>query len=111
MLFGRPRGLSRRSAIAEGRRLAEQLGWDALSAPVVGSLSGGTRQKLTIALAALGSPDFLLLDEPYQGLDRESVERFWELLWSWRDEGCAALVASHAHDAIQRADGVVELAS
>ena len=73
VLFGRPRGLSRRSAIAEGRRLAEQLGWDALSAPVVGSLSGGTRQKLTIALAALGSPDVLLLDEPYQGLDRESV--------------------------------------
>ena len=111
VLFGRPRGLSRRSAIAEGRRLAEQLGWDALSAPIVGSLSGGTRQKLTIALAALGSPDVLLLDEPYQGLDRESVERFWELLWSWRDEGRAALVASHAHDAVERADGVVELAS
>jgi ABC-type multidrug transport system ATPase subunit len=111
VLFGRPRGLSRRTAVAEGRRLAEQLGWDPLAAPVVGSLSGGTRQKLTVVLAALGGPDVLLLDEPYQGLDRESVERFWELLWSWRDQGRAALVASHAHDAIERADGVVELGS
>jgi hypothetical protein len=53
-------------------------------------------------LAALGGPDVLLLDEPYQGLDRDSVARVGELLWSWRDEGRAALVASHAHDAIER---------
>ena len=51
----------------------------------------------------------LLLDEPYQGLDRDSVQRFWELLWAWRDEGGCALVVSHAHDAVDRADAVVEL--
>ncbi len=60
-------------------------------------------------LAALGEPDVLLLDEPYQGLDRDSVARFWELLWDWRDHGRCALVASHAHDAIDRADAVIEL--
>jgi ABC-type multidrug transport system ATPase subunit len=109
VLFGRGRGLARRPAIQEGRRLAEQLGWDALAAPVAGELSGGTRQKLNVALAALGTPDVLLLDEPYQGLDLDSVQRFWELLWSWRDEGRCALVVSHAHDAIDRADAVLEL--
>jgi ABC-type multidrug transport system ATPase subunit len=109
MLFGRPRGLSREAALREGRRLAEQLGWDALAAGAVGALSGGTRQKLNVVLAALGEPEILLLDEPYQGLDRESVERFWELLWDWRDRGRCALVASHAHDAIDRADAVIEL--
>ena len=51
----------------------------------------------------------LLLDEPYQGLDLDSVQRFWELLWAWRDAGRCALVVSHAHDAIDRADAVVEL--
>ncbi len=109
VLFGRPRGLDRRHAIREGRRLAEQLGWDALAAPIAGELSGGTRQKLNVVLAALGEPDVLLLDEPYQGLDRDSVERFWELLWDWRDGGRCALVASHAHDAVERADAVIEL--
>lgn len=108
-LFGRGRGLSREAAVRDGRRLAEQLGWDALAAPAVGALSGGTRQKLNVVLAALGDPDVLLLDEPYQGLDRDSVERFWELLWDWRDRGRCALVASHAHDAVERADAVIEL--
>ena len=87
VLFGRGRGLSRARAVQEGRRLAEQLGWDALAAPVAGELSGGTRQKLNVILAALGEPDVLLLDEPYQGLDLDSVQRFWELLWAWRDDG------------------------
>ncbi len=109
VLFGRGRGLSRERAVQDGRRLAEQLGWDALAAPVAGELSGGTRQKLNVVLAALGDPEVLLLDEPYQGLDLDSVQRFWELLWAWRDAGRCALVVSHAHDAIERADAVVEL--
>jgi ABC-type multidrug transport system ATPase subunit len=63
-----------------------------------------------VILAALGEPDVLLLDEPYQGLDLDSVQRFWDLLWAWRDGGRCAVVVSHAHDAIERADAVVELA-
>jgi ABC-type multidrug transport system ATPase subunit len=109
VLFGRARGLAREEAVQQGRRIAEQLGWDALNAPVAGRLSGGTRQKLNVVLAALGAPDLLLLDEPYQGLDYDSVQRFWELLWSWRDEGGAALVVSHMPEAVERADAVVEL--
>ena len=105
----RARAVARAARSRTGRRLAEQLGWDALAAPVAGELSGGTRQKLNVVLAALGEPDVLLLDEPYQGLDLDSVQRFWELLWAWRDAGRCALVVSHAHDAIERADAVVEL--
>jgi ABC-type Mn2+/Zn2+ transport system ATPase subunit len=109
VLFGRARGLSRERAVREGCRLADQLGWDAARAPVSDALSGGTRQKLSVVLAALGEPDLLLLDEPYQGLDLDSAQRFWELLWDWRDRGRAALVVAHAADAIERADAVVEL--
>jgi ABC-type multidrug transport system ATPase subunit len=109
VLFGRSRGLSREEAVRDGLRLADQLGWDAADAPVAAALSGGTRQKLSVALAALGEPDLLLLDEPYQGLDLDSAQRFWELLWDWRDRGRAALVVAHARDAVERADAVVEL--
>ncbi|MBB4663731.1 ATP-binding cassette domain-containing protein [Conexibacter arvalis] len=109
VLFGRARGLSRAAAIRDGVRLADQLAWDAARAPVAAALSGGTRQKLSIVLAALGEPDLLLLDEPYQGLDLDSAQRFWELLWDWRDRGRAALVVAHARDALERADAVVEL--
>jgi ABC-type multidrug transport system ATPase subunit len=108
-LFGRARGLGRRRAAADGQRLARQLGWDALAAPVAGELSGGTRQKLNVVLAGLGDPDVLLLDEPYQGLDLDSTRRFWDLVWAWRDAGRAIVVVSHAHDALERVDAVVEL--
>ena len=108
-LFGRARGLDRRRAAADGQRLAHQLGWDALAAPVAGELSGGTRQKLNVVLAGLGDPDVLLLDEPYQGFDLDSTRRFWDLVWAWRDAGRAVVVVSHAHDALERVDAVVEL--
>jgi len=109
VLFGRPRGLDGDRARRSGARLAEQLGWDALAAPVVGELSGGTRQKLNVVLAGLGDPDVLLLDEPYQGLDLDSTRRFWDLVWAWRDARRAVLVVSHARDALGRVDQVVEL--
>lgn len=109
LLFGRSRGLDGARAHRHGARLAEQLGWDALGAPVVGELSGGTRQKLNVVLAGLGDPDVLLLDEPYQGLDLDSTRRFWELVWAWRDAGRAVLVVSHSRDALGRVDQVVEL--
>jgi ABC-type multidrug transport system ATPase subunit len=108
-LFGAGRGLTRAQAVAEGSRIASELGWDATNEPVVGELSGGTRQKLNVVLAMLGDPDLLLLDEPYQGLDLESRRRFWELLWAWGDRGGAALVVTHDHDAIERAHAVLEL--
>jgi ABC-type multidrug transport system ATPase subunit len=109
VLFGAGRGLERADAVAQGLRLAADLGWDAAAEPVVGDLSGGTRQKLNVVLALLGDPDLLLLDEPYQGLDLDSRRRFWELLWAWGDGGGAALVVTHDHDAIERAHAVVEL--
>ena len=108
-LWGAGRGIGRDAAIAEGRRLGAELGWDPSSEPVVGDLSGGTRQKLSVVLAMLGDPDILLLDEPYQGLDLESRQRFWALLWAWGERGGSALVVTHDHDAIERAHGVVEL--
>lgn len=111
VLFGRGRGLSRRASSREGRRLAEQLGWDAPAAPVVSELSGGTRQKLNVVLAGLGDPDILLMDEPTQGLDLDSTRRFWELAWAWREAGRALLVVAHTREAFARVDAVVELAA
>lgn len=108
-LFGAVAGLGRGAARREGCRLARELGWDAATAPVAGELSGGTRQKLSVIAAMLGSPRTLLLDEPYQGMDAESQRRFWELLWAWQDGGGSAVVSSHAVEALDRASTVVEI--
>ena len=108
-LFGAAAGLSRTEARREGNRLASELGWDAASAPIVGQLSGGTAQKLAVITALLGCPETLLLDEPYQGMDADSQQRFWALLWCWQDGGRSAVVSSHSPDALEKASKVIEI--
>nr|WP_202035865.1 ABC transporter ATP-binding protein [Streptomyces mexicanus] len=65
-----------------------------------GLLSGGTRQKLNLTLALMHNPRVLLLDEPYQGFDWDTYQRFWDLAARLRDAGRSVLVVSHlAYDA------------
>lgn len=60
----------------------------------IGILSGGQRQRVALAVALLGRPRLLLLDEPVANLDEHGREGFWETLRTLREDGVAALVAS-----------------
>lgn len=60
-----------------------------------GSLSGGERQRALLAQAAAQSPDLLLLDEPFTGVDAPTGDAVRRLLARWRDEGRTTLVATH----------------
>ncbi|MFD9636246.1 ABC transporter ATP-binding protein [Streptomyces violascens] len=75
-----------------------------------GVLSGGTRQKLSLALALMHDPDMLVLDEPYQGFDWEAYLRFWEIAGTLRDEGRTVLVVSHLAYDTERLDVMYRLA-
>ncbi|MFH8348786.1 ATP-binding cassette domain-containing protein [Streptomyces sp. NPDC018045] len=64
-----------------------------------GELSGGTRQKLNLLLALMHDPQLLVLDEPYQGFDWDTHQRFWTLAARLRDQGRSIVVVSHLlHD-------------
>jgi ABC-type multidrug transport system ATPase subunit len=58
-------------------------------------LSGGSRQKLNLAVALLHDPEVLLLDEPYSGFDYETYLRFWEIAEELAGRGKSILIVSH----------------
>jgi ABC-type multidrug transport system ATPase subunit len=75
----------------------------------VEELSGGTRQKLNLALALMHDPAVLLLDEPYSGFDWETYVRFREMAERRRDRGMGILIVSHMLAERERLDRFYEL--
>ncbi|MFF7310596.1 ATP-binding cassette domain-containing protein [Streptomyces sp. NPDC008137] len=61
----------------------------------VKQLSGGQRRRLDLALALLGHPEVLFLDEPTTGLDVEGRRETWELVSALRDGGTTVLLTTH----------------
>jgi ABC-2 type transport system ATP-binding protein len=109
LLFGAAVGLSRTQAYRVGGAMLEEFGLDAGGGTVARDLSGGQRQKLNLALALLGDPTVLLLDEPYQGFDRGGYLDFWVHVDAWRDAGRAVVVVTHLLTELHRVDRVVEV--
>jgi ABC-2 type transport system ATP-binding protein len=71
---------------------------------VASRLSGGQRSRVSLAVALLGSPDVLVLDEPTVGLDPVLRRDLWALFHELADEGAAVLVSSHVMDEAERCD-------
>ncbi|MBV8950825.1 MAG: ATP-binding cassette domain-containing protein [Actinobacteria bacterium] len=109
VLFGRAHGMGRAEALATGHRLLTELGFPVGRRDQTRHLSGGSRQKLNLALALLGGQDLLLLDEPYQGFDHGTYVNFWHHVDEWRSQGKAVLVVTHMLAELHRVDRVVEL--
>ncbi|MET9460953.1 ABC transporter ATP-binding protein [Streptomyces canus] len=61
----------------------------------VKQLSGGERRRLDLALALLGDPEVLFLDEPTTGLDAEGRRDTWQLVRALRDRGTTVLLTTH----------------
>ena len=74
-----------------------------------GALSVGNRQRLNVALALLGSPRVLLLDEPTASLDPEQRSRLWDDVLSLPARGGAVCFVTQHEDELHRADRVLEL--
>lgn len=94
-LFAAAYGLEAAQARAAEEALLDDLGFGRYRSYRVESLSGGTKQKLNLALALLHDPDLLLLDEPYAGFDWETYLKFWDMTEERRARGMAILIVSH----------------
>ena len=108
-MFGCGLGLDRDESLRRGRAILEEFGYPLHERNVTRELSGGSRQKLNLAIALLGDPAVLLLDEPYQGFDHGTYVNFWDHCDTWRRAGKSVLVVTHMLAELGRVDRVVEL--
>ncbi|GAB3996743.1 ABC transporter ATP-binding protein [Glycomyces albus] len=75
--------------------LIELVGLGPSSKVRVGRLSGGQQRRLDLALALVGDPDMVFLDEPTTGLDIEARDRAWETIQAMRDAGKTVFMTTH----------------
>lgn len=92
-------------------RLLELAGLATVASTPYRRLSGGERQRLALALALVGEPEVLVLDEPTAGMDPEARATTRGLVSGMRDQGAAILLTTHElADAERLADRIVVIA-
>ena len=100
--FGTLRGMSRHDARVAATAWLERLELGARLKDKVGALSKGNQQKVQFAAAVLHRPRFVILDEPFSGLDPLNQEVFLSLVRTLRDEGTTVLFSAHQMALVER---------
>jgi ABC-2 type transport system ATP-binding protein len=85
-------------------RVIEQVDLGRFRSRLAGRLSGGQRSRVSLAVALLGRPRLLVLDEPTVGLDPVLREELWTLFAELARSGLTLLVSSHVMDEAERCD-------
>lgn len=99
--FGRLHGMPKREATRTAAALLDAFGLGDRAAAAVETLSHGNQQRVQLAVALAHSPELLILDEPFAGLDPVAAATFAEVLADRAREGAAVLFSSHQLDLVE----------
>jgi lipoprotein-releasing system ATP-binding protein len=103
-------GVDQKAAEGRAMELLDLLGVAPRASHRPAELSGGEQQRIAIARAAANHPRVILADEPTGNLDPDTSDLVFEALRGLiKNEGAAALIATHNHDLARRADRIVTL--
>lgn len=78
--------------------IAEQMNIKDLYKKKVSALSGGMKRRVNTAVALLGEPEILILDEPFAGVDTDNTEWIGELLQNMGKRGVSQMISGHSPD-------------
>jgi ABC-2 type transport system ATP-binding protein len=100
--FAQLHGVSRKAANEAATALLERLGLGDRAKSQLQSLSHGNQQRVQLAAALVFSPDLLVLDEPFAGLDPVAVDAMTDVLRAEADAGKPVVLSSHQLDIVER---------
>lgn len=81
--------------------IAAEFGLDTMLRKQTGALSGGQKRRLSVALAFVGRPQIVLLDEPTTGLDVDARHTLWQAVRRQHEQGATVVVTSHYLEEIE----------
>ena len=104
--FGQLKGLSKRDLTVEIAHVAQVVDLAEHLNKTVSGYSGGMKRRLSLAIALLGNPQLLILDEPTVGIDPSLRKKIWKELITLRDKGVGILVTTHVMGEAELTDKV-----
>jgi ABC-2 type transport system ATP-binding protein len=107
--YGSLYGLEREKLRTRIEEVEGFIGLGARRDQMVGTLSGGWKQRVGLSCAILHRPAILFLDEPTAGVDPASRKLFWTMIHSLASEGTTSVVTTHYMDEASRCDRIAML--
>ncbi|MCT2593837.1 ABC transporter ATP-binding protein [Streptomyces sp. N2-109] len=89
--------------------LVERLGLGSCGRTPYRRLSGGQRQRLALAMAVIGRPELVFLDEPTAGLDPQARRATWDLVRELRTDGVTVVLTTHHMDEAEELSDLVAI--
>ena len=99
-------GFSKEKTAIQIQTLSRQLGLESILSKKAGKLSGGYQRRLSIAMALIGEPEILFLDEPTLGLDVIARSELWDVIRALKGKITVILTTHYMEEAEALSDSV-----